>query len=367
MKGEKDKSTLESTLEATEDSNRKNPLNSKRSPAGCMTVTNLSDSLSRTYEKERKSLSRSVSFGYVKIRSYNRTVGVNPSVSSGPALDFSWEFVTHKNVLLDDFEPHRECTRRDKVGLVIRRRDREKILRFDFEVSAPRIAKCVRTINRTKSQRRQTLHNMKFQGIEESFEAIKRRTLRLVGFKKTTELEIARLWKDSKKNMEKFNRKSSNESLTLANSIRSFSSSIFDDSRKGKASRSRNVKKKKITPKDPSLDKCKHVVRYSLDLDGNEGSNNNDHSDSTPTASNIELVNLHDSQDEDHGEDVYQNTSKSHVSEQVEESQNSPLHNDGGSAHVGVRSHSYSNGDIAIDQTNITCSTVAEEPETILW
>lgn len=98
---------------------------------------------------------------------YDRTVGDNSFVSTGPALDFSWEYTSHNDIQLDHFEQHRELSRRSMCELAVRRRERENILKHDFEISRKRIAHCIRSINRTKSQRRQTLNNLKFEGVEE--------------------------------------------------------------------------------------------------------------------------------------------------------------------------------------------------------
>lgn len=250
-------------------------------------MTNLSDSLSRPYTNKQTSPKRSVSFGIIKIRSYDRTVGDNPSVSTGPALDFSWEYTSHNDIQLDHFEQHRELSRRSMCELAVRRRERENILKHDFEISRKRIAHCIRSINRTKSQRRQTLNNLKFEGVEECWEKAKRRTLRFVGLKKTTKVEIARLWKNAPKAMEKLKRTSTNEA-TMVSSMRSFSSSIFDDS--FKRFRSIKKKRKRVPKKEPGVDDCKHIMRYSLRLEVKEDSTSTNSRLPNPTTSNVEPV-----------------------------------------------------------------------------
>ncbi len=277
--------------------NSSNCQSSSASPClkSCMTESHLSSSLlsrERRSKHQHTAPERSVSFGNIQIRSYERTVGVNPSVSSGPALDFSWKFSTHDDITLDHFEMCRK--RRSKCELVVRRRDRENILRHDFDIPNKHIASAVRRINRTKARRRQTLDNLKFGVIEEFFEKAKRRSLRFIGLKKTTKSQIDRLWKDAPKAMAKL--KKSNASEDMMPFSLSFSSSIFDDSLKRiRARRSKTAKKKKenkkATKKEPGVDECRHIMRYNLSLEGTVGKGDGSSTHvrlPTPTTSNVE-------------------------------------------------------------------------------
>jgi len=213
---------------------------------------------------------RSVSFGVVTVRSYDRVVGDNPSVSSGPALDFSWNYKTHDDLSIDHYEQHRSANRRSTLELVVHRRERDNILRHDFGVSRPQIASCIRSINRCKGQRRQTLNNLKFQNVEEVWEKVKRRLLRCIGLKATTKKEINQLWKNAPKAMNKIQ----NKKMERSNAS-SFTPSFFDlsfsrsenDKPQKKAKMSKKRRNRKRSPIDPILDHSKHILRHNLDLD----------------------------------------------------------------------------------------------------
>jgi hypothetical protein len=151
-------------------------------------------------------LKNTVSFGVVEFRLHDRTVGDNPSVANGgAALDLDWNYSEGPSVPLEEFEHHRTNIqpRREKSEMLIRRREREKMLRYDHGVTRQEIASATRSINKQKANRRQTNHNLKYQSVEEVAEKVKRFTQRLVGARKSTKKDIEKLWKHAEKNMEK--------------------------------------------------------------------------------------------------------------------------------------------------------------------
>ena len=86
--------------------------------------------------------------------------------------------------------------------------------------------------------------------------------------------------------MEKLKRTSTNEAI-MVSSMRSFSSSIFDDS--FKRFRSIKKKRKRLPKKEPGVDDCKHIVRYSS-LEVKEDSPSTNSRLPNPTTSNVEPV-----------------------------------------------------------------------------
>ncbi|GFH45510.1 hypothetical protein CTEN210_01984 [Chaetoceros tenuissimus] len=173
--------------------------------------TSRSASISSTESDSAKRISKpvlknTVSFGVVEFRVHDRTVGDNPSVANGgAALDLDWDYSEGPSVTLEEFENHRTNIqpRREKSELLIRRREREKMLRYDHGVTRQEIASATRSINKQKANRRQTNHNLKYQSLEEAAEKAKRFAQRLVGARKSTKKEIKKLWKHADKNMEK--------------------------------------------------------------------------------------------------------------------------------------------------------------------
>jgi hypothetical protein len=124
-----------------------------------------------------------VSFSNVHIRFYERFLSDNPSVSAGPAVGIGWKFKTMKNeVSVDEFEhlrsPFRRCC---PEQLVLPRVERTFIL-FGAGFSKREVADSVRNILRVKNQRKQTFHNLPYQGMEEFMEKTARRVKRAATF-----------------------------------------------------------------------------------------------------------------------------------------------------------------------------------------
>jgi hypothetical protein len=53
----------------------------------------------------------SVSFGVISIREYERTVGDNPSVTSGPPISIGWSYMPSFEAAVDEYETSRPCRR----------------------------------------------------------------------------------------------------------------------------------------------------------------------------------------------------------------------------------------------------------------
>jgi hypothetical protein len=127
-----------------------------------------------------------VAFGFVHVREYARTVGDNPSVSSGPPLAYvssnytshsilsnlvshifdssrlDWAFdPNERQYTVNEYEAlHRAVPSRSEQELVIPRVIREEILLLEWHVSRKAVAAAVRDVIRTKNQRRQTIHSV---------------------------------------------------------------------------------------------------------------------------------------------------------------------------------------------------------------
>jgi len=123
---------------------------------------------------------RSVSFHSVQIREYERCLGDNPCVSSGPAISIGWRHTGNgRTFLVNDYETNR-AQRRRSTEMLIPRHVREDMLHFEYGVSRSQISRTVKNINNFKAQRRQTVNNLNFEVIEEMFESAKRRLVRTV-------------------------------------------------------------------------------------------------------------------------------------------------------------------------------------------
>lgn len=105
-------------------------------------------------------LRKTVSFGYSQIRTFNRVMGDNPSVSSGPPISIGWKPISETMIGIDEYENQREERYTYKSQLRVSRLERELLLRRYCGVTMNEMAECVRKINRIKSRRRNTAHKM---------------------------------------------------------------------------------------------------------------------------------------------------------------------------------------------------------------
>eukprot|EP00979_Chaetoceros_neogracilis_P018648 scaffold10954_cov267-Chaetoceros_neogracile.AAC.6 len=234
-----------------------------------MSVSSLGKSLSRTIpptpppptqdtlvlpmSKAVGKVKRFVSFGDVNIREHERIVGENPCVSSGPALELGWEYCDHSipSQSVDEFEHIRTYVtpRLNKSELIVCRMERTKMLRHDFDISKADIASAIRSINRTKADRRQTLNNFGYYNLERVWEKTKRAGQRAMGLRQSTYTEIQNLWKNADKNLEK--------SIKRGKNIKRSESYQTDKSGSGSLSGRGNTKSMKEDKAENIRDKSK--------------------------------------------------------------------------------------------------------------
>lgn len=243
---------------------------------------------------KKRGAKHGVSFGNVHVREHERTVGDNPCVSSGPSLDFSWKYTddTIPPTSVDEFEHMRTylSPRRNRSEMILYRMEREKILKYDNDVPRCEIAAAVRSINKTKSNRRQTLNNLKYHHLEETWGKMIRAGQRAIGIRKSTHDEVKKLWKNAEKNLEKSIQKKERSSINSSGSRSGRSKSkreqksnvesehISDSSRR----RRRFFKEKEEVVAEPSLNNTNH--RYKRDIGFSYSSNHVKEYDLSPDA-----------------------------------------------------------------------------------
>jgi len=146
------------------------------------TSTTVSSSRDERLAKNSKK-NRSVSFCEVQIRNYERVLEVHPSVTSGPAIGIGWNFLPDDEIFsLEYYEEARQYSRCDSIEqLVLPRGKREHVLR-SWGYSQKEIAWSVRTILRSKHQRKQTIQNLHSSSVEEFMEKATRKIKHVLSF-----------------------------------------------------------------------------------------------------------------------------------------------------------------------------------------
>ncbi|GFH45554.1 hypothetical protein CTEN210_02028 [Chaetoceros tenuissimus] len=136
---------------------------------------------------------KSVGFDKIHIRQYERSIGDNPSVSSGPAVSLGWKYDPAEQLAysLDEYEKHKIPTLSVPR---IPRPVRESLLRKDCGYSSRELAQCVREINAIKAQRRQTVTNLPNHKMEEKIEEMKNALKAATCRTKADEVEFQKIW-----------------------------------------------------------------------------------------------------------------------------------------------------------------------------
>lgn len=187
------------------------------------------ESLHSTYGSESGSRNSDakLQFKSVVIREYARTVGDNPSCSSGPPVRYveyenrrvsfvihrciifwtthsvllildcwnsiSWEYNVAGELSLDDYENSRP-PRRTHFEMVLPRKVRHDILRKEWDVRQKDIAEAVRRNVKVKNQRKATVNNLnKAPKMEEALESLSRKLKRIATFSKPVSAQVRQL------------------------------------------------------------------------------------------------------------------------------------------------------------------------------
>ncbi|EEC48049.1 predicted protein [Phaeodactylum tricornutum CCAP 1055/1] len=178
--------------------------NRRRDLKGIMKFATADDSIHSTYgatEKESKdstdgelSIKRNIEFKELHIREYARTLGDNPSCSSGPPVSISWEFDPETKIIsVDEYEDTRP-PRRTHFEMILPRDLRQSMLRKEWDITQLQIAAAVRANIKAKNQRRSTVNNIgKATKIEEMMEKAGKKVRRGFLLKKSTTKEMEEL------------------------------------------------------------------------------------------------------------------------------------------------------------------------------
>lgn len=169
--------------------------NRPRRPKGILRCTSVDQSLRRTYGTEPVGTTTRIHFANVEIREYARTIGDNPSCSSGPPVSISWEYAEAICLPLDAYEGSRP-PRRSNLEMILPREFRQRMLKRDWEVTQTQIAAAVRANIKIKNQRRTTVNNLgKSTKIEETVEGLSKGLMRGIFLGKSTDYQVKKLEK----------------------------------------------------------------------------------------------------------------------------------------------------------------------------
>ena len=127
--------------------------------------TPISTPLATTKNKKSKP-TKTVSFGEISLRLYERILDINPAVTSGAALGIGWRYKQGGTLPVEDWEFRRRYSRRSSNELILPRHVRETIFIEELGYSMKQVASATRSIRRCKERRRVTVENLNLPGVE---------------------------------------------------------------------------------------------------------------------------------------------------------------------------------------------------------
>jgi hypothetical protein len=101
-------------------------------------------------EAALKDSKKSVSFGSVQIREYNRLVGDHPDVRVGPPLTISWEYGVRQPIAIDEYEQNRPAM---KKVLRMSSITRKNLLLNVFDIPEEEIRDAEKEVQRIRKSR----------------------------------------------------------------------------------------------------------------------------------------------------------------------------------------------------------------------
>jgi len=141
----------------------------------------------------RPSFNKTIKFHNIEIREYARTLGDNPSCSSGPPVSISWDYKALKAMTIDDYEETRPA-RRTQMEMVLPRKLRSEMLKRDWQITQRQIAEAVRRNVKIKNQRRTTVNNLgKASKMEVVMESLNRKVKRTLMLQKSVSKQVKEL------------------------------------------------------------------------------------------------------------------------------------------------------------------------------
>ena len=146
----------------------------------------------------RTALRRStITFGQVNIREYERVLGDNPSVTSGPPLSIGWRYSPSTlNMSIDDYEENKGSPRTSSEYLVPKS-VRVATLKEHADIPHREMVNAVRDIQKTKSQRRKTVVNLSMASTEELVEGAKIKVKSILRPSLSYSLSETKLWDEA--------------------------------------------------------------------------------------------------------------------------------------------------------------------------
>ena len=151
-----------------------------QSESSCSKETAMCTLPSSGSNSNKSSHKRTVSFDFVKIRSYQQTMGDNPAVSYGPPISLDWDFEEHDCVDVDVYERTRGLHRRGMRQMVLSYYQRKSFLAREYGFTEEELLRAKKDVNKIKFRRGVTNTLLPWMKVEDALESACRKAKRMI-------------------------------------------------------------------------------------------------------------------------------------------------------------------------------------------
>ncbi len=143
---------------------------------------------------------RHVKFGNIRIREYDRTLGDNPAVSSGPPISLDWGYNPNEKVIpVEEYEKKKsECEPKRRLRMLSRFK-REKMLEEDIGVTRLEMKASMREVTNIQQMRKISSESKTSDKSAERMETFRRKLGTALKLRKDDKKELEKLWGFHKK------------------------------------------------------------------------------------------------------------------------------------------------------------------------
>jgi len=146
-------------------------------------------------DEEDESDATVLKWSTLEIREYATQLDTNPGVSRGPALALSWSYNVSPRVMIEKYEELRPPRRKIKEMRMPASEREARLLASG--VSRKEIEASMKSIKEAQKKRKKAIDQMKNDTVYEMIEAVKRRLLKILGWKKSQKKEEEDLWENA--------------------------------------------------------------------------------------------------------------------------------------------------------------------------
>lgn len=123
-----------------------------------------------------------VKFDYIQVRSYDITLGDNPTCSAGPPVTLDWRYDEMEPISLESYEKGKSRPPRKMYQMHMVSKQRSDLLKANAGISDDEMNYVIETLRRIKKERNATRNTLCCFKIEDALESAKRKWQRYRAF-----------------------------------------------------------------------------------------------------------------------------------------------------------------------------------------